>query len=411
MLYWEGDLDGLRRTTMIRATGSIAHIRVPRLSLVRAAVIAALFLPVSASTAPAAGSVSGQITNSVTHVGIAGARVLIYDLNANAEPITVTADGSGNYSQNLPDGAYALLTQNAQGYINQIWNSVSCSAVCNVASLTPVVVSGGAVTGINFALVPGGGRIAGTITNSVTGAPIAGALVLFAGQGYGITFSTATTDASGHYVSEGGSVSGNVFVATDTGLRYQDEGYDNHKCKLDTCDPNTLNAVSVTIGVTTNGINFALDPSGRADFDGDGKTDIAIWRPSDGTWYVHNSSNGSLTSLQWGGGYEPYNDVPVPGDYDGDGQTDIAIWRTTTGIWYVHNSSNNNMTSLPWGSGLAPFNDVPVPGDYDGDGKTDIAIWRPATGIWYVHNSSDNSLMSLPWGSGATPYSDVPVIR
>jgi hypothetical protein len=55
----------------------------------------------------------------------------------------------------------------------------------------------------------------------------------------------------------------------------------------------------------------------------------------------------------------PFNDVAVPGDYDGDGKTDIAIWRASTGTWYIHNSSNGSMTQLPWGSGLAPFNDVP----------------------------------------------------
>jgi hypothetical protein len=67
------------------------------------------------------------------------------------------------------------------------------------------------------------------------------------------------------------------------------------------------------------------------------------------------------------------------------------------------------LTSLAWGSGVAPYNDVTVPGDYDGDGKTDIAIFRPASGIWYVHNSSNNGLTSLAWGSGVAPYNDVPV--
>src|SRR5882672_7546109 len=105
---------------MVCINGSAAHIPVRRMALMRAA-FAALLIPLCASTALAAGSISGQITNSVTHVGIAGAKVQFYDMNSDIDtPITVTADGSGNYSQNLPDSAYAVLTQAPQGYINKI---------------------------------------------------------------------------------------------------------------------------------------------------------------------------------------------------------------------------------------------------------------------------------------------------
>src|SRR6185369_5271719 len=78
----------------------------------------------------------------------------------------------------------------------------------------------------------------------------------------------------------------------------------------------------------------------KDDFDGDGKTDLSVWRGAQSNWLIAKSSNGSLQSELWGAGYAPYNDVPVPGDYDGDGKYDVAVWRPSTGAWYSLNSSD-----------------------------------------------------------------------
>ena len=112
-----------------------------------------------------------------------------------------------------------------------------------------------------------------------------------------------------------------------------------------------------------------VTPQTFSDYDGDGRTDTAIWRPSTHEWSIINSSTGAARTQLWG---DP-GDWPVPADYDGDGHTDIAIWRPSTGEWWIINSS----TGIGWAQQWGDPDDVPVPGDYDGDGRTDIAIWRP----------------------------------
>ena len=144
------------------------------------------------------------------------------------------------------------------------------------------------------------------------------------------------------------------------------------------------------LGFSATPFGLATDLVAAADYDGDGKTDIAVWRPSTGIWYVLRSSDNTFSARQWG----QSGDLPQPGDYDGDGQADLAVWRPSNGVWFILKSGNNSFQAQQWGLST----DKPVSGDYDGDGRADLAVWRPATGTWYLLNSSNGTVAITPWG-------------
>ena len=148
-----------------------------------------------------------------------------------------------------------------------------------------------------------------------------------------------------------------------------------------------------------------------ADLDNDGRTDFGVYRRSESRIYV----------LQGGTGFKSAfiittlglpTDNYVPGDYDGDGKTDLAAYTPTTlgpaalaGTWTIAQGGNNFTSQFSKSWGVA--GDVPAPGDFDGDGRLDIAVFRPSEGRFFVLQGGTNytSAFVIIWGANG----DIPI--
>lgn len=154
------------------------------------------------------------------------------------------------------------------------------------------------------------------------------------------------------------------------------------------------------------------DRTTPGDVDGDGITDLIVYRPGTSTFWVDQSRDGELAVPLGAPG-----DQPTTGDFDGDGRADVAVITPgvadRTGTWTIRYSATGTFSTVEFG--LA--GDVAVPGDYDGDGLDDVAVFRPAPSVepdaetdpddpapaatWFVRRSSSDDpdeLLVVPFG-------------
>ncbi len=158
--------------------------------------------------------------------------------------------------------------------------------------------------------------------------------------------------------------------------------------------------VYVQYNGTTGGVQFQIPqrqvPIRLGDMTGDGRADnVHSFQdpPLSNNVGVNISdiATGATRFVRFG----TTGDRFIPGDFDGDGIGDLAIWRSSDGNWWWMRSSDNTVRAANWGAD----GDIPVPGDYDGDGKTDLAIWRAgAPQSYYWVNGSQSGVSVFAWG-------------
>jgi hypothetical protein len=165
--------------------------------------------------------------------------------------------------------------------------------------------------------------------------------------------------------------------------------------------PNQILASNFVVGTVGRGVFYRVN----GDFDGDGKLNFAVFNgnanpnvgdPTAGMWFIVPSGTPTarFPPVLWG----VPGDIPVPGFYEGGTTSDVAVFRPSTGTWYIKPSNSTISRSV----GLT--NDIPVIGDFDGDGITDFVVWRPSNGVWYCILSSKGPSSPVIQQWGLPPY-------
>ncbi len=377
-----------------------------------------------------------SISTPQTFNAAAGSTVTLAVLSIGSQPLTLNGDGnfgiglisgSGTITKN---GLGAALIASASGFSGAITLNNGIFAVdANIPNST-VNINGGIIGGGEFGFSGFGGTgtvgattvtagviSAGTLTSPTGILNINNGLTFTANGAYACKISGLAPGANGHdQLNVTGAVTLNnarlvplpfgTFrpAISDSFTILRNDGTDPINGTFLNAPENGIfgGALNTAFRITYqggDGNDIVITRVNRAafDFDGDGKSDVSVFRPSSGIWYLNQSTAG-FRAVQFG----TSEDKIVPADYDGDNKTDIAVFRPSNGTWYLIRSSDNTFTGVNFGA----TGDVPVPNDYDGDGRADFAVFRPSNGTWYQLRSIANQQFAQTFGQNG----DAPLV-
>ncbi len=307
----------------------------------------------------------------------AGATVVL--INGSGTTVaTATADANGKYALQpapLADGSYAFKVQaiDAAGNVGTLTSpaNVTILATTPAAPSTPILLAADDTAPVGDSKTAN--RRPGVIGTTLLGA----AVDLLDATGNVIGSTTASTLNGSYTIQPSASLAAGSLTLR---VRVRD--------------------VAGNLSTAGSALALTIVDATAGDFNGDGRTDLSIFRPSTAQWIIRGSGDSATSSISFGS--TNLTSIPVPADYDGTGHSQLAIFQVSTGQWFISEANGVRIVSFG-GTGLS---DIPVPGDYDGVGYAEPAVFRPSTGQWFVLGPNGGHVFATFGGKNLT---DIPV--
>ncbi len=373
-----------------------------------------------AVNAPAVGTPMGMITVSdgsqSCTITLPGTSCNLTSTTAGAKTLTATYNGDANFNTSVSAGAthqvncptIDLLPKPSGPVMNPAYNLPTTTVGANYTATNTVITPTPAGGNYSFtviaapALLPPGLSLSPTANNvQIVGTPTAAGTYVFRIRATGF----GTCVGSRLYAIKVNTAFAPTVAAKAVRNDFDGDGKsdparwlaEEGEWQVVFSSDSEVHRIALTEPQTSGEKQEEYLPA-AADFDGDLRTDAAVWRPRDGRWLIKRSTDGELMKEQFG----LAGDTPLPADFDGDGRADAAVWRNGADGWHILRSSDQTVQAIY----LGEAGDVPVLGDYDGDGLTDVAMFRASDGRWLLRATATGAIRDERFGR----WGDVPLL-